>query len=213
MMRDVEKFVKFCGSDFGKRVLEREVEYVYRELRDCQKILDIGCGIGQFEQRLSELNIVGLDSSGEMLEEARKRSDGVFVIGDAENLEFSNALFDAVFYVTTLEFVSDYKKAIQEAWRVTKSNGKLLVMTLNSDSEYFHEHMQRKDSYFKRVRHTNIREVRNHIARFYYVMKEEYFLWIRGKEIFDTSDKKYVSLYVIVGGRKQKIISVRETFK
>src|SRR3989338_4085116 len=125
MMTDVEKFVRFCRTDFGKSLLEKEAEYVYQELRSCQKILDVGCGIGTFEQRLASLDITGLDHSEEMLEEARKRSDKTFVLGTAESLDFDDSTFDAVFYVATLEFVTDYQKAIQEAYRVTKPNGKL----------------------------------------------------------------------------------------
>lgn len=199
MTTDVEKFVRFCESDFGKGVLEKEVEYIYQELKSYQRILDVGCGIGQFEQRLSELNITGLDNSEEMLEEARKRSNKTFVFGNAENLSFDGSAFDAVFYVATLEFIDDYQKAIQETCRVTKPDGKLLVMMLNPKSEYFHEHFQREGSYFRGIIHTNLREIRDYISRFYQVTKEEYFLGIRDQQVFDTSDKRFASLYVIVG--------------
>ena len=205
MISDVEKFVRFCESELGKSVLEKEARYIYQELKGCKKILDVGCGIGSFEQELQDLNIVGLDNSEEMLEEAKKRtrkSNKVFVLGNAENLDFNNSSFNAVFYVTTLEFVNDYHKAIQEAYRVTKANGKLLTIMLNPESEYFHEHVQRESSYFRKIRHTNLEEIRNYILRFYDITKEEYFLGIRKQkryQIFDTSDKRYASLYVVVG--------------
>ena len=202
MTNDVEKFVRFCESDFGKRVLEKEVEFVYRELKGSQRIIDVGCGIGQFEQVLPSLNIVGLDISEEMLEEARKRSNKTFVLGSAESLDFGDSTFDAVFYIATLEFIGDYQKAIQEAYRVTKPNGKLLVMMLNPESEYFHEHFQREDSYFRRIRHTNLREIRDYTSRFYEITKEEYFLGIRNQQIFDTDEKGAASLYVIVGKKE-----------
>ena len=204
MTNDAEKFIKFCESDFGKRVLEKEAEYVYQELKGSHRILDVGCGIGQFEQKLSELNITGLDNSKEILEEARKRSNKTFVLGDAESLSFDNASFDAVFYVATLEFVDSYRKAIQEAYRVTKPNGKLLVMMLNPKSEYFHEHFQREGSYFRKIRHTNLREIRDYISRFYEITKEECFLGIRDQQIFDTGEKGVASLYVIIGKKKIK---------
>ena len=73
------------------------------------KILDVGCGIGSFEHSLPSLNIIGLDSSKEMLEEARKRSDKIFVLGNVEHLEIEDSAFDAVFTVTTLEFLDDYQ--------------------------------------------------------------------------------------------------------
>ena len=43
MTSDVEKFVRFCESKFGKKVLEKEVEYIYRGLKGYQNILDVGC--------------------------------------------------------------------------------------------------------------------------------------------------------------------------
>ena len=204
MMTDVEKFVRFCRTDFGKSLLEKEAEYVYQELRSCQKILDIGCGIGSFEQKLPYSDIVGLDNSKEMLEESRRRSNKTFVLGNAESLDFGDSSFDAVFYVTTLEFLTDYQRAIQEAYRVTKPNGKLLVMMLNPESEYFHEHFQRRDSYFRRIKHTDLREIEKSISEFYHITKEEYFLGIKGQQIFDTSDKRYASLHVLVGKKKRR---------
>lgn len=175
MSEDVEKFVRFCESDFGKKVLGKEVEFVYQELKDCRHTLDVGCGIGSFEQRLPSLNIIGLDNSEEMLEEARKRSEKTFVFGDAENLEFDDGLFDAVFYVATLEFLADYQKAIQEAYRVTKPNGKILVMALNPESEYFKEHMQREGSYFRKIRHINLEEIQSYVSKFYRIEKKRIF--------------------------------------
>lgn len=50
MNAEVEKFVKSCDSEFGKKVMEKEAEYVYNELRNYGMILDVGCGIGSFEQ-------------------------------------------------------------------------------------------------------------------------------------------------------------------
>ncbi len=201
MTAEVEKFVRFYQTDFGNKILEKEAEYIYSELKHYKNILDVGCGIGAFERKLKDLNITGLDNSAEMLDEARKINKR-FVLGNAENLDFGNSTFDAVFYVTTLEFVSDYRKAIQEAWRVTKPNGKLLVMMLNPESEYFQKQLQGKGSYFNKIKHTNLREIKNYISKFYEITKDDYFLGIRGQQIFDTVDKKFASLYVIVGKKK-----------
>lgn len=32
MNTDVERFIRFCESDFGKKVLEKEIEYIHEEL-------------------------------------------------------------------------------------------------------------------------------------------------------------------------------------
>ncbi len=63
MTTGAEKFVRFCGIEFGKSPLEKEAEYIYQELRDCRKILDIGCRIGAFEQELTALDVTGLYKS------------------------------------------------------------------------------------------------------------------------------------------------------
>jgi len=200
-MTITEKFIKFCTSGFGKRVLKREANYLFNELKDSKRVLDVGCGIGSFEERLSQLNVTGLDNSEAMLEEARKRSDKKFVLGNAEKLGFLDRLFDAVFYIATLEFVDNYKKAIDESVRVLESKGKLVVMMLNSESEYFKAHMKKEDSYFRRVKHLNLQEIEGYISQFFSV-DSEYFLGIKDQEIFDSTDPRFASLYVIKGIRK-----------
>jgi ubiquinone/menaquinone biosynthesis C-methylase UbiE len=202
MSADTERFVRFCDSEFGKKVMKKEADYVHEELRDYGRILDVGCGIGSFEQNLPSLNITGLDISEEMLEEARRRSDKTFVQGRAEELQFEDSTFDAVFTITTLEFLEDYWKAVKEIARVTKPKGKILVMILNPESEYFREETKKPGDYFRRIKHTNLEEFRDLISHFYAITKEEKFLGIRGHHIFDTSDERYATLYVIIGIRK-----------
>jgi ubiquinone/menaquinone biosynthesis C-methylase UbiE len=202
MTTDVEKFVRFCDSEYGKEIVKREAEYIYKELRNCEKILDVGCGIGQFEQKLPHLNIKGLDISKEMLQEARKRSDKTFVQGNAEHLKFKNCIFDAVFTVTTLEFLDDYKKALKEIARVTKHHGKILAMMLNPKSEYFREESKKRGDYFRRIKNINLKEIRDNISRFYTIIKEENILGIKDKKVFNSANERYTSLYVVIGIKK-----------
>ena len=189
-------------SELGKKIMKKETKYVYNELRNYGIILDVGCGIGSFEQNLQNLNIIGLDISEEMLKEARKRSDKTFVQGNVEELQFNDSKFDAVFSVTTLEFLDEYRKAIKEIARVTKPKGKLLVMMLNPQSEYFRENVQKPGDYFQRIKHTNTEEIRDYVSRFYEISKEELFLGIQEQRVFKTDDEKLASLYVLVGIKK-----------
>jgi ubiquinone/menaquinone biosynthesis C-methylase UbiE len=199
---DVEKYVRFCDSEFGKTIMKKEAEYIYNELGKYGKILDIGCGIGSFEKNLPSFNIIGLDVSEEMLEEARKRSDKTFIQGNVEELQFQDSIFDAVFTVTTLEFLDDYKKAVTEIARVTKPQGKIVVMMLNTKSEYFMENVERPGDYFQKIQHTNTKEIRDYASRFYVISKEELFLGIQGQRVFETDDENLASLYVLVGIKK-----------
>jgi ubiquinone/menaquinone biosynthesis C-methylase UbiE len=118
MEADVRKFMRFCDSEFGKKVMKKEAQYVYNELRNCRTILDVGCGIGSFEHNLPNLNIIGIDHAKEMLHEAKRRSDKDLVLGDTRYLGFKNSAFDAVFTVTTLEFLDSYKETVTEIARV-----------------------------------------------------------------------------------------------
>lgn len=197
-MSDIKKFVRFYKSDFGKKVLAREANYLKNELKERKKILDIGCGIGYFEEMLPELNIIGFDNSREMLEEARKSSGKKFVFGDAKHLDFPEESFDGAFMVTTLEFLDDYKKVVDEVVRVLEPKGKFVAMVLNPESEYFKSHMHKADSYFRKIKHTNLKEIEGYISKFF-AMTGEYFLGIRGQEVFETRDKNLASLYVVKG--------------
>ncbi len=40
---DAEKFKDFYESGFGERIIKKEAQYIYGELKDCKRILDIGC--------------------------------------------------------------------------------------------------------------------------------------------------------------------------
>lgn len=73
---------------------------------------------------------------------------------------------------------------------------------LNPQSEYFKENVQIPGDYFKRIKHTNLKELRDYISRLYSISKEEYVLGIKGQQVFETDDEALTSLYVIVGIKK-----------
>jgi len=201
MSSDVEKFVKFCDTPFGKQILSKEVEYIAQELQGYTNILDVGCGIGTFEQQLPHLNITGLDISEDMLNEARTRSDKTFIQGNAESLPFDDETFDAVFTVATLEFLNNYQNAIKEVARVTKPHGKFVALILNPESEYFTTEILKPGDYFNRMKHLDVWAIRHFASTLFTITKTEHFLGIKGRDVFDTSDKKYASIFIIVGIR------------
>lgn len=199
MSSDVEKFVKFCETPFGKQILSKEVDYIAQELQGYTNILDVGCGIGAFEEQLPHLNIIGLDISEDLLEEARTRSEKTFIQGNAEDLPFDDVTFDAVFTVATLEFLDNYQQAIKEIVRVTKPYGKVVALILNPESEYFKNEILKPGDYFNRMKHLDVWSIKNFTSTFYSITKSEYFLGIKNRDVFDTSDKKYASIFSIVG--------------
>lgn len=196
----VQEFVEWSENDFGREVMDREAAYIRKELKGYTKILDVGCGIGSIEERLPDFNIVGIDVSREMIKEAKKRTQKKFVKGNVEEIPFKDESFDAIFSLTTLEFVEDYEKAIEEVFRVLRNDGKFLALILNPKSEYFKSHCSKDTSYFQKCKHKP--EKIEKYAEKYFEVETEYFLGIQGENIFATEDKTLASLYVIKGQKK-----------
>lgn len=94
--------------------------------------LEVGVGSGKFA---SPLGIkTGVEPSPKMADKARKL--GIHVLpGIAENLPILNSTFDFVLMVTTICFVDDLKKSFQEAFRVLKKDGFILIGFIDKDSE------------------------------------------------------------------------------
>jgi len=102
-----------------------------------QSLLEIGCGTGHFTRYFATLlpSVVGLDISPAMLEEARRLNADKripYLMGDALYLPFSDASFDVVAFITTLEFLNNPQQALKEAERVARQG--LLLGVLNAHS-------------------------------------------------------------------------------
>ena len=96
------------------------------------RALEVGCGTGYFTAWLAERHggVVGLDPAPAMLRELRRRGRRFPVVrGDAHRLPFANGSFEAVFFLTTLEFLPDPARALREAIRVARSD--VVILWLN----------------------------------------------------------------------------------
>lgn len=198
---EVEKFLEFCNTEFGKVLMDREAELVSEKLQDCERTLSIGCGIGSIGERIENLDIVYLDSSRSMLSEAKNRVGGESLVwGDAENLPFKDESFDCAYSVTALEFLENPEVVIREVARVLGSEGWMLAMMLNPFSDYFKSHVEREGSYFRKIRYFP-KMIEKYMQR-YFLTESEYFLGIEGEEIFNTEKPEKASLYVVSGRKK-----------
>ncbi len=194
----MEKYLQSCKSKFWKKVFEAELDYVLDQLKGTKDILSVGCGPAIIEAGLSEqgFNVTGLDISKEALNQA---PDSIRTVrGSAENMDFTESSFDAVIYVASIQFIERYKEAIKQSARVLRSGGKLLIMLLNPESEFFKEKTQNPDSYINKIKHINLTEIEKTIAD-YFSVQTEYFLGIKGDKIFQSRNPDLASLYVIKG--------------
>lgn len=198
----VEKFVRFYRSGFGRKVLRKEASFIAAKLKGCKRVLEVGCGIGRLARELKKANVFGLDNSWDMLIRAKRSFSSAYVQGTAERLGFRDRSFDAVYFVTSLEFVPSYRRAIREAHRVTKENGKILILMLNPSSPSFREGHEKANSYFHRIRHTHVKPIQDCLSSFYRIGRREYFLRMSGKQIRDKADEK-TGLLTVLAGRKR----------
>ncbi len=197
----MEKYLHSCKSEFWKAVFREELDYLLNHLKGTKDILSIGCGPAIIETDLAKngFNITGLDISRDALNQA---PDNIRKIaGSAEKTDFPDCSFDAVIYVASLQFIEKYKEAVKETSRILGPGGEIFVMLLNPQSEFFREKAKEKDSYINRIRHTDLREIERTIAE-YFSIQTEYFLGVRGQNIFETENPDFASLYVIKGTKE-----------
>ncbi len=79
-----------------------------------ERILDLGCGTGHLTARIAEAGaqVVGIDSSAEMIAEARRGFPGLcFEVADARDFDLGEP-FDAVFSNAVLHWVKPPERAV-----------------------------------------------------------------------------------------------------
>jgi len=124
-------------SDYGWRGPQRTVELVVKHVPRAARILDAGAGtglVGEFLHRLGYENLVAMDLSAEMLEEARKkdryREYHQMVMG--EPLAFASDSFDAVVSTGVLTTGHAPPGSFDELVRITRPGGHI-IFTLRTD--------------------------------------------------------------------------------
>ncbi|HTW63893.1 MAG TPA: methyltransferase domain-containing protein [Bryobacteraceae bacterium] len=94
-----------------------------------ERILDLGCGTGQLTAEIARSGAAptGLDSSSEMLAEARKNyPDLEFVLGDAADFSLPDRC-DAVFSNAALHWVKNAEGAVQSIRRALHPGGRFVA--------------------------------------------------------------------------------------
>jgi ubiquinone/menaquinone biosynthesis C-methylase UbiE len=198
---DSERYLESCQTEFWQGVFRAELDYLVQRLWGSKDILSVGCGPTIIESALSKrgFNVTGLDVSREALGCAPDRNRAV--VAQAEDMPFQGSSFDAVIFIASLQFIEDYKKAIENTARVLRPEGKLIVMLLNPESVFFRGRIRNISSYVRKIRHKDINEIEGMVAEKFQV-QTEYFLGVKGGNIFESRDAADSALYIIRGRRK-----------
>jgi len=136
-----EKFVGITPKDYEeledwhKKVLEIFSRYKF------ERILDVGCGDGNFSVLLKEAckakEVYGIEISEKGAKLARKNGVKCYQLDvDEEDFPFEDNYFDAVTAFDIIEHLFDPDHFLEEVYRVLKPKGVFVMSTMNLASLY-----------------------------------------------------------------------------
>lgn len=123
-------------------------------ISEARTVLDLGCGTGVVARRIAARmdftgRVIGIDLSPQLIAKARElaASEGlsqkaVFDSGDIRSFAFEDRLFDVTVLHTLVSHLDDPAAALQEAARVTRTDGAIVVF----DGDYASSTLETADS-------------------------------------------------------------------
>jgi len=192
------RYLESCRGEFWQKVFEAELDYLLQHLKLGDEILSVGCGPAIMERRLTEQGflVVGLDVSREALACA---GDAIrAVAASAEEMPFTHASFDVVLYIASLQFIDDYRKALERTAQVLRPGGRMIALLLNPASGFFKERYANNESYVRKLKHTDLSAIEE-TAQSCFKTSGEYYLGIDGERLFDSSSPTEAALFILTG--------------
>jgi SAM-dependent methyltransferase len=117
-----------CGAAY-------EAVFESLSVRPGTRYCDVGCGAGMAALLASRrgAEVSGIDAAEGLLGIARERvGAGDFRLGDLEELPFADGTFDVVTGFNSFQFAANPLAALAEARRVTRPDGRIVVLTWGS---------------------------------------------------------------------------------
>jgi len=120
-------------TDYLNSFEKGEIPLILKNVKG-KKILDVGAGTGRLSLMLSHVGaeVTALDISAKMLAILKRKNHSIkTVVADAESLPFENETFDLVTAAFFIVHLSNPKRFFEEAYRVLKPSGELLITNIN----------------------------------------------------------------------------------
>lgn len=110
------------------------IRMLTKQLNPGAKVIDIGCGPGQFSEYLHSqgFNVVGIDNSDEMIRIAEKKVPTVsFLKMDMRKLDFPEESFDGILAAYSIIHIptEQIEQVLAQMYRVLKPGGYALFIT------------------------------------------------------------------------------------
>ncbi len=120
-------------SQVWTRGLERRLEMLRREVPlERKRILDVGCGVGEFVRRLREFSadVFGVDVDAERVHQGAEQMCNL-ALSLGEHLPFADDTFDVVLLHEVIEHVTDDLATLREVRRVLRPDGRAVIFCPN----------------------------------------------------------------------------------
>lgn len=111
-------------------------------------ILDIACGTGYLLNYLG--GGTGVDINSKLIEECREKyPKSRFKTSNCYNISCENGQFDTIVMCMIIEHLAEPEKALQEAKRLLKKEGNLIVITPKKDDWFYRTFVKKDPTHIK----------------------------------------------------------------
>ncbi len=122
----------------GKEV-DRKIKAELADLKDLGQVLELACGNGNYTRTLSKgaEKILATDISDDMISTAKKKLEDLenidFMKADCYDTGLDSSTYDTVFMANIIHVVHKPDVAIEEAKRLLKDDGRLVILSFTAD--------------------------------------------------------------------------------
>jgi len=116
-----------------------ETDFIFKSINPSQTftIMDVGAEAGRFSLLTSnsEATIIGIDIESYGLKRLKRKAKDINVIqADARKIPIKEGVFDAIFMIEVLDYMTELGEALTECHRTLKSNAPLFLSFGNKSS-------------------------------------------------------------------------------